>query len=137
VRRRRRHATRKLVSRAAVAGLALASLGLGYTATAANTMPSSNATSQSFAITASSLAPPECSGLSLTTVVAATGSYTGNGDELVLGSSGSDSIKDFTPNNCLVLGAGSDSVNLKGSPQYCIVNASVNASKCTAVWIRP
>ena len=83
--------------------------------TAANTVPPSGLSDTSVQVPASELAPPECDSIrnSLQTVVVCTGGYcTGsNANELILGTTGGDSIDGRNGDDCIVGGDGNDTLN--------------------------
>lgn len=88
-----------------VAALAGATLLLGLLAvavTATNTVPASRAGVRTFAITAQSLAPPQCAGMGLTNVIV-NGSGTA-GNDLLLGTPGDDVLLGRGGRDCLIAG---------------------------------
>ena len=94
----------------------LAALGLfafmsaGTALSAGNTIPGTLASkSTPVAITANTLKPSACSGITLTTIVqGVTGS---SANELVLATSAADIISAGSGNDCILAGGGNDSVN--------------------------
>lgn len=82
---------------------------------ATNTVPETRLMDQSSAIPASVLAPSECASIryNLTAIVVCTGGYcTGsNANELMLGTTGNDSIDGKNGDDCIVGGGGDDTLN--------------------------
>ena len=88
--------------------LALAFTSL-YATAASNTVPTTGLTEQTQAVSVNILKPPECSGLSLDSLVTGSGEIDGSGaSELILGSSLSDDITAKGASDCLVAGDGND-----------------------------
>jgi Ca2+-binding RTX toxin-like protein len=79
---------------------------------AANTVPVTRLTDQNSGIIASELAPPECDsirGILQTIIVCTGGNCTGsNANELMLGTTGNDSIDGKNGDDCIVGGGGND-----------------------------
>ncbi len=92
-----------------VVGLLL--LCVAVVATAANTVPASNLGSASQAITANTLKPAACNGITLTNVVV--GNNGTAGADLLLGSAGVDNMDGNGGDDCILGGGGND--NLRGS----------------------
>ena len=100
------------------AALLLAAATVGAAFTASNTVPATNVGSQSFAIGAQDLAPPQCAGMGLTAIVT---NLNGSGaNELVLGTAGADSITARGGNDCVVGGDGDDTLNGGAGTDVCI-----------------
>ena len=76
---------------------------------AANGVPTSRSTKYVTAITADTLKPSSCSGITLTTVVA--GNTGTSGNDLELGSAAADTISAGAGNDCILAGGGNDSIN--------------------------
>jgi signal peptidase I len=121
---RRRHSLRWL----GAGLLLLAAVGVTATFTAANTVPLSKAGVSTFPKAISDLAPSQCSGLTLTNLVVASGSTTTgtSANDLILGRSGTG-ILDLNGgggNDCIVAGGGSGTVNVingsSGGDDVCI-----------------
>jgi Ca2+-binding RTX toxin-like protein len=76
---------------------------------AGNTVPGSNAARYATAITANTLKPLDCAGITLTTVVA--GNTGTSGANLLLGSAAANSMSAGGGNDCVLGGGGNDSIN--------------------------
>ena len=110
--------------------------------TAANTVPATNISQFTQAITPFKLEPPECrASITATSIVAGTGTINSTAaNQLVLGSSSLDTLSD--PNSgtdCMVGGAGADKfTGQSGNGDLCIVStAHGTISGCTIVATRP
>jgi Ca2+-binding RTX toxin-like protein len=139
--RRRRRTPQKLFAAALVVAV-----GFGYVTsqafTASNTVPATNIGQLSQAISVSQLEPAECvsGGITATSIVAGAGSVTATAsNQLVLGSSGNDTLTDSAfGSDCIVGGAGTDTLNgHKNHGDLCIRSTTSTASNCTVVAIRP
>ena len=76
---------------------------------ASNTVPGSNVTRYVTPITANTLKPAACAGITLTTlVIGVTGT---SGADLLLGTSGPDTMSALGGNDCVLGGGGNDSIN--------------------------
>ena len=84
-------------------GLAGAASGAG------NAVPGTNVTRHMTAITADTLKPSSCSGITLTTVVA--GSIGTSAANLLLGSAAADTMSAAGGNDCVLGGGGIDTIN--------------------------
>ena len=93
-------------------------------ATAANTVPASNVGSSSAAITANTLKPAACNGITLTNLVI--GSTGTNGNDLVLGSAGADTMNGGNGNDCILGGGGIDAIAGGGGTDVCIGGPGVD-----------
>lgn len=88
---------------------------------AANIVPSTRVTSQTFPVTANDLKPSACAGLYLTHIISGSGTITSvSGNALILGSSGSDTINGAGGNNCIVGGGGDDTIDGGAGTNICI-----------------
>jgi Ca2+-binding RTX toxin-like protein len=76
---------------------------------ASNTIPGSRVTRYVTPITADTLKPSSCSGITLTTVV--TGVTGTSGADLLLGTAGADTMSAAGGNDCVLGGGGNDSIN--------------------------
>jgi Ca2+-binding RTX toxin-like protein len=96
-----------------------AALLLGVPAyTAGNSVSGGKVGQTSVAITADTLKPPECAGITLTTVViGATGS---SGNDLLLGTSGVDVMSGGNGNDCILGGGGADTIDGGAGTDVCI-----------------
>jgi Ca2+-binding RTX toxin-like protein len=99
-----------------VVGLLL--ICIAVVATAANTVPASNVGSSSTAITANTLKPAACNGITLTNLVIGTNGTAGN--DLLLGSAGVDNMNGANGNDCILGGGGIDSIAGGGGTDVCI-----------------
>ena len=91
-------------------------------------------------ITPDNLKPPECAGLTLTSLAVGSGTFTGHGgNTLILGSSGADTIKGQGGNDCIVGGGGDD--NLQGQAGSDVLiggpGADTLGSLSSGVWLLP
>jgi Ca2+-binding RTX toxin-like protein len=98
--------------------LALLLLCIAVVATAANTVPASNLGSASQAITANTLKPAACNGITLTNLVIGNNGTAGN--DLVLGSAGVDNMNGAGGNDCILGGGGNDSIAGGAGTDVCI-----------------
>ena len=105
-----------------VVGLLL--ICIAVAATAANTVPASNVGSSSAAITANTLKPAACNGITLTNLVI--GSTGTNGNDLVLGSAGADTMNGGNGNDCILGGGGIDAIAGGGGTDVCIGGPGVD-----------
>jgi Ca2+-binding RTX toxin-like protein len=92
--------------------------------TAANTVPSSNVGRSQQGITAQDLAPVQCAGMGLTTVVTNGNGTAGN--DLVLGTAAADTLNGNQGNDCLVGGDGIDNLRGGAGTDVCIGGAGVD-----------
>lgn len=77
-------------------------------------MPTTNADDSTTPVTAESLKPSDCNGITLTAIVTGAGNVDGSdASELILGSGGVDDIDGKKGDDCILGGGGDDS--LKGS----------------------
>ena len=111
--RRRRRPVVAVVALVAVVGIAV---------TATNTIPVSRADDLSRAIGVNDVKPSQCAGLTLTDVLAGSGTINDpNGNAtLVLGSAGADTINARNLDDCVVAGGGNDSINGGAGSDVCI-----------------
>lgn len=144
-RSRRRNAARRPRTFILVFALA-ATAGLSFVTsqafTAANTVPATNISQFTQAITPAQLEPSECkASITVTSIVAGTGTITSTAiNQLVLGSSALDTLKDTNFGSaCMVGGAGADKFTGQGgNGDLCIVStAHGTVSGCTIVATRP
>lgn len=121
----------------------LASLGLGYSMTASNTVSASNASLSTVGITPNTLKPPECAGVNLTSLVTGSGGnvVSNTGASLIVGSAAAETLKSSLGDNCVVGGAGTDTVDVRitGGTEICIISSATvpNARGCTSTTVRP
>jgi Ca2+-binding RTX toxin-like protein len=85
---------------------------------AANTVPSTNVGTSQRGISVQDLAPPECAGMGLTTLV--TNGNGTNGNDLMLGDATANTQSGGKGDDCLVGGAGNDSLRGQQDNDVCI-----------------
>lgn len=100
----------------AVGAVLLALLVFAFTAS--NTVPASHAGQSVRSIGAQDIAPPECAGMGLTTVV--TSGAGGAGNDLVLGTAVGETLAGKGGNDCLVGGGGDDFLRGGAGTDVCI-----------------
>jgi Ca2+-binding RTX toxin-like protein len=99
-----------LLSGLAVAGLL--ALGVGVSLAASNTVPASRAKLVIIAITADTLKPSQCSGITLTAKLTGSGNITGtSASELITGGSAAQTITGGGGNDCILGGGGNDAID--------------------------
>jgi Ca2+-binding RTX toxin-like protein len=108
---------------AVAAGAALVAL-LALAFSAANTVPASHAGRSQGPIVAQDIAPAECAGMGLTTVV--TNGNGGNGNDLVLGTAAGETLNGNNGDDCLVGGGGNDFLKAGGGTDVCIGGGGAN-----------
>jgi Ca2+-binding RTX toxin-like protein len=81
-------------------------------------VPASNIGSSSTAITANTLKPAACNGITLTNLVIGNNGTAGN--DLVLGSAGVDNMNGAGGNDCVIGGGGNDSIAGGAGTDVCI-----------------
>lgn len=91
---------------------------IAVVATAANTVPASNLGSSSTAITANTLKPAACNGITLTNIVI--GNTGGAANELVLGSAAGDAMNGGGGNDCILGGGSADFIAGGAGTDVCI-----------------
>lgn len=107
-------------------GLALVvPLGAGAL-TASTGIPPTALGTQAVAVTADQLTPPECAGMTLTSVVVGTAAVGTPGSDLVLGTSGADQLAGGDGDDCLVGGEGDDILDGDLGTDVCIGGAGTN-----------
>ena len=105
-----------------VVGLLL--LCVAVVATAANTVPASNLGSANQAITANTVKPAACNGITLTNVVV--GNNGTAGADLLLGSAGVDNMDGNGGDDCILGGGGNDNLRGSGGTDVCIGGPGVD-----------
>ena len=80
-------------------------------ATAANTVPASNLGSSSTAITANTLKPAACNGITLTSVIIGNNGDAAN--NLLLGSAAANTMNGAGGNDCILGGGGNDTITTR------------------------
>jgi Hemolysin-type calcium-binding repeat (2 copies). len=100
----------------AAAFLVLASGSFAFTA--ANTVPATNAGTQTFTIDANALKPASCASLNLSAIV--TNNNPGNASELILGTAAADTINGKSGDDCILGGGGNDSITGGPGTDVCI-----------------
>jgi Ca2+-binding RTX toxin-like protein len=88
--------------------LAMILLSVVGAVAASNTVPFTRLDQDTFTITANDLKPSECSSLNLTTIVV--GGNGTNGNDLILGSAGNNTIRADDGDDCIVGGGGDDTL---------------------------
>ena len=104
--------------------LGLLLICVAVVATAANTVPGSNIGSSSAAITANTLKPAACNGVTLTSIVI--GNSGTNAAELILGSAGADTMNGGNGDDCILGGGGIDAIAGGGGTDVCIGGPGVD-----------
>jgi Ca2+-binding RTX toxin-like protein len=107
-------AARALAIAGGVALLALLVLSF----TASNIVPASSVGQRQQAITAQDLAPSQCAGMGLTTVVTNLSGTSGN--DLVLGTASAETLNGNAGNDCLLGGGGNDTLRGGTGTDVCI-----------------
>lgn len=90
---------------------------------AGNIVPVTYLSDQTYPISVSELAPPECAGLNLTDIIVSSGETTIIGteaNELILGSPAGEQLWGGGGNDCIVGGGGNDSIAGVGGTDVCI-----------------
>jgi Ca2+-binding RTX toxin-like protein len=102
--------------------LALILAGIVSAFAAANSVQPSGAADRTFPIAPNDLRPPQCSGITLTNLVVGSGPLDGtNQNDLILGSSGPDTIRGRQGNDCILGGGGDDDLRGdQGASDVCI-----------------
>lgn len=108
---------------AIAAGAVLLAL-LALALTAANTVPASHAGQSAQSIGAQDLAPSQCAGMGLTTVVTNGAGTAGN--DLVLGTAVGETLNGNNGNDCLVGGGGDDTLRGGAGTDVCIGGGGAN-----------
>ena len=101
---------------------------------ATNTVPPTNASEQSFPITANDIRPPQCAGLFLTNIVSGSVTITGtSGNDLILGSALPDIISGLGGDDCILGGGGIDVIDGGAGSDICIGGPGLDTfSNCEA-----
>lgn len=96
-------------------------LFLGVVLTASTVVPTSKAGRDTRAVTANALKPSACSALVLTGIRVGSGTFNDTAaSNLVLGSSGVDTIRGMNGNDCILGGGGNDSLRGDGGTDVCV-----------------
>ena len=98
----------------ALAGALAALAILAVAFAAANSVPATTVGQIQVPIGANDLKPPECAGITLTTVVAGVNGT--NGNDLVLGTAAGETVKGNGGDDCLVAGGGNDALTAAPEP---------------------
>ena len=89
-------------------------LGIVIGSATANIVPGSYASESSHTVSAQELAPSACDGMGLVNIVnLSEGEHPINANNLILGTSGNDTIKGKKGNDCIVGGGGDDTIDGK------------------------
>jgi Ca2+-binding RTX toxin-like protein len=103
----------------ALVGALTASLITALTAT--NSVPATRADHNLLSIGPNDLKPAECAGITVTTLLPGSGTFSGTGaSELVLGGSGADTITAGGGDDCILGGGGNDSIRGESGTDVCI-----------------
>ena len=108
----------------AIGVLGLLLICIAVVATAANTVPASKLGSSSTAITANTLKPAACNGITLTNLVIGNNGTAAN--DLLLGSAGVDTMNGANGNDCILGGGGNDTIAGGGGTDVCIGGPGVD-----------
>jgi Ca2+-binding RTX toxin-like protein len=108
---------------AIAAGAVLLAL-LVFAFSASNTVPVSHAGQSVRSIGAQDIAPPECAGMGLTTVI--TNGAGSAGNDLVLGTAAGETLNGNNGNDCLVGGGGDDFLKGGSGTDVCIGGGGAN-----------
>jgi Ca2+-binding RTX toxin-like protein len=105
--------------RVAVIAAAIAILcTLALVLTAANIVPSTNVGTSQRGVSVQDIAPPECAGMGLTTLV--TNGNGTNANDLMLGTAAGETLSGGKGDDCLVGGAGNDTLRGQNDNDVCI-----------------
>ena len=98
---------------AGVVALLLVLWGVVGSYAASNTVPVTYAGDGVLGVTVQQFAPPECQGMALNDIIVASGGSAsgGNGNDLILGTAGSDTLQGGGGSDCIVAGGGSDYID--------------------------
>ena len=120
-RSRRRFASLPIVSVIALAVVSISAL------TAANVVPGSKAADLSQSVSPAEFAPPECVGMTLDNIVVGSGTFSGTvANNLMLGSSGVDSISGLNGGDCIVGGDGIDTLTGGPGTDVCVGGGGID-----------
>jgi Ca2+-binding RTX toxin-like protein len=108
---------------AIAAGAVLLAL-LAFAFSASNTVPASHAGQSAQSIGAQDIAPPQCAGMGLTTVITNGAGTAGN--DLVLGTAVGETLNGNNGNDCLVGGGGDDTLRGGAGTDVCIGGGGAN-----------
>ncbi|TAK14902.1 MAG: hypothetical protein EPO32_00095 [Anaerolineae bacterium] len=107
--------------------LVILSYGVMSAFAAANTVPETGADVNDVAMTANTLKPAACAGLTLTNLVEGSGTLNGTaGNDLILGSGGADTIDGSGGDDCIVAGGGDDGIDGGNDTDICIGGAGTD-----------
>jgi Ca2+-binding RTX toxin-like protein len=109
---------------AAIAAVIAVVSTVALVAAATNTVPATRVGRTQQAIAVQDLAPPECAGMGLTTLV--TNGNGTNGNDLLLGDAAANTLSGSQGDDCLVGGAGIDTLRGQGGTDVCIGGAGVD-----------
>ena len=89
--------------------------------TATSSVPGTRADHNLLSIGPNDLKPADCAGITVTTLLTGSGTFSGTGDsDLVLGGSGADTITAGGGNDCILGGGGNDSIRGESGTDVCI-----------------
>jgi Ca2+-binding RTX toxin-like protein len=113
--------------RAAVLPLVPLVVFLGVVLTASTVVPASKAGRDTQSIDANDLKPSVCSGITLSGILAGSGTINDNAQpHLVLGSAGVDTIRGMGGDDCILGGGANDSLRGDGGTDVCIGGAGTD-----------
>lgn len=99
--------------------------------TAANSVPTSRLGISSVTRTIQQLAPPQCSGITLTSLVIGSGTFAGTTDsDLILGSVGVDLINGGGGDDCIIGGGGIDALTGGLGTDICLATNPLTSLTC-------
>jgi Ca2+-binding RTX toxin-like protein len=118
---------------AVAAGALLVAL-LVFAFSAANTVPASHAGRSQQAIAVQDIAPPQCAGMGLTTLI--TNGNGGAGNDLVLGTAAGETLNGNNGDDCLVGGGGDDFLKAGSGTDVCLGGGGANEkfSQCETTY---
>ena len=88
---------------------------------AANTVPPTNLEDWRTGVNANTLKPPECAAINLTNIVVGSGNILGtDGNDLIIGSAGNDTIDGAKGDDCILGGSGDDALDGKQGYNVCL-----------------
>jgi hypothetical protein len=116
---------------------------IGFAATSAytanNAIPATSISQYTHSIGPNDLKPAACTSLTLTHLVLGnTNGGSGLGADLVLGTPSTDTITETVGHNCIIGGAGTDSITASTPPtDICIISTTSTQKHCATIIIQP
>jgi Ca2+-binding RTX toxin-like protein len=90
-------------------------------------VPVSNVGQQSVPVTAEDIKPAACDGLHLTNIINGSGTLTGTaGNDLIIGSAGTDLIDGLGGNDCILGGGGVDTITGNEGNDVCLGGSEID-----------